>query len=244
VSGRKARTHWRALTAAFVLAATVFAYRYILLGGIGGYRDQATGTSTILQIHPLGYLKGFALRIWSAFYFPINWSHEPETWLVLMLFAYLGALGWMTMRARSARPSLVLGLAFTGVALIPIAHMLLVNASLLGAGRFYLALAGFAMFLGVVVRGTPKPMQVLVGAVLVAFQIAALRHNLAIWGETAALADRTCAAAAKSARGHSGTLTVSGFPREIDGIPFLANGFEACIAFHEPPGESTPTPRP
>lgn len=243
VSGSKARPHWRALAATFVLAATVFAYRWSLLGGIGGYRDPATGAPAILGIHLLGYIKGFALRIWSAFYFPINWSHEPETWLVLMLLAYLGALGWMTMRARGTRLSLVLGLAFTGAALLPIGHMLLVDASLLGAGRFYLALAGFAMFLGVVVRGTPKPMQVLVGAVLVAFQIAALRHNLAVWGETAALADRTCAAAAKFAQGHSGASMVSGLPRDIDGVPFLANGLEACIAFHEPPG-SAATPRP
>ena len=242
VAGKKARSHWRALTAIFVLAAIVFAYRYRLFGGIGGYRDRATGVPTILMTTPLAYLKGFALRIWSAFYFPINWSHEPEPWLVLLLLAYLGVLGWMTMRSYSRRSSLMFGLAFTGIALLPIAHMLLVDASLLSAGRFYLALAGFAMFLGVAVRGTPKPIQALLGAVLLAFQMAALLHNLTVWGETATLADRTCAAAARLVGSGPDELSVSGLPREIDGVPFLANGFAACVAFHQSPGESPTAP--
>jgi hypothetical protein len=233
IGGSRAWAHRRALIGFFALAAAVFAYRYALLGGIGGYRDTKTGAPEVLSATYLDYLKGFGLRIWSAFYFPVNWRHEPEDWLVVMLLAYMAAFACMATRTHRDCRKLIPVLAFTGIALLPVAHLLLVEASLLGAGRFYLALAGFAMLMAVALRAHSKPMQVLVGTVLLGFQLAALRHNAAIWGEIAALADRTCAKAAAMLPNSSDAFAVSGLPREIDGIPFLANGFEACVAFHK-----------
>ena len=233
MSGSRAWTHRRALSGFFALAIAVFAYRYTLFGGIGGYRDATTGAPTVLNATYLGYLKGFGLRIWSAFYFPVNWRHEPEGWLVVMLLAYMAALACIATQTRRDRRKLIPVLAFTGIALLPVAHLLLVDASLLGAGRFYLALAGFAMLMAVAIRATSQPMQVLAGTLLLGFHLAALRHNLAIWGEIAALADRTCAKAAAMLPNSSDAFAVSGLPREIDGIPFLANGFESCVAFHK-----------
>ena len=63
----------------FVTAVALFAYRWWLFGGIGGYRDPHTGQSQVLT---LGFstLKALALRLWTALYFPINWSKEPGAW--------------------------------------------------------------------------------------------------------------------------------------------------------------------
>ncbi len=241
IGGRRAWTHRRALIGFLSLAVTVFAYRYALFGGIGGYRDEKTGAPAVLSATYLGYLKGFGLRIWSAFYFPVNWRHEPRGSFVVMLLVYMGALAWMATRLHRDRRELMLALAFTGIALLPVAHLLLVDDSLLGAGRFYLALTGFAMFMAVAVRASGKPMQVLAGTLLLGFHLAALRHNLAIWGEVAALADRTCAKAATTLPDSSDGSVITGLPREIDGIPFLANGFEACVAFHKNPLQGSPS---
>jgi len=234
VSGREAKLHKRALAGYFAAAAAVFAYRYSLLGSIGGYRDAATGALDVLQPNFVGYLKGFGLRIWSVFYFPVNWSRQPEPWLAVALVACLLALSWIAICGRAPRQKLLLSLAFTLFALLPLSHLLLVDAGLWGAGRFYLPLAGFAMLLAVGIRSVPGRMQVLVGTVLILFQVAALRHNLAIWGSVAALADRTCATVA-----HSDPLPPSSsVPVLVDGVPFLRNGLPACVEFHRQAGRA------
>ena len=228
VSGRNARVHWRVLAGYFILAGAVFSYRCWLVGGIGGYRDAVTGAPTILRPNYLGLLKGFGLRIWSVFDFPVNWSREPEPWLMVSLVAYLVVLSAVALRAHASRAKLLLTLAFTGVALLPVAHLLLVDASLLGASRFYLAWAGLAMLLAAAMQGLERPGRAVAGVVLIIFQVAALVHNLSIWHDTAALADRTCAMVART-----GThLSASSLPVQIDGVPFLRNGFEACVEFH------------
>ena len=62
----------------FVSAAVLFGYRWWLFGGIGGYRNAMTGKAQALTFG-LPTLKVLVLRIWSALYFPINWSTEPGT---------------------------------------------------------------------------------------------------------------------------------------------------------------------
>jgi hypothetical protein len=218
VSGRRAWRRWPAIASHFGVAAVVFLYRYRLLGGLGGYQDQRSA--------PLVFLKGFGLRIWSAFYFPVNWTREPEFWLIAALVAYLSVLVWVATRTPVPRQKLLPALLFTIVALAPMGHMLLVSSNLLGAGRFYLALAGFAMLMGVAVGSMSRRAQAATGAVLIAFQLAALQHNLNIWGSIARLADATCATAVRE------RAATSNLPREIDGVPFLANGFDACVALH------------
>jgi hypothetical protein len=211
------------------------------MGGIGGYRDPATGKPAILRATYLGYLKGFGLRIWSALYFPVNWSHKPEPWMLLSLLACIVTLSWIAVRARCPRAKVSLGLGFIIIALLPIAHLLLVDVSLLGAGRFYLALPGFAILLGVAIQSATKAERLLLALVLVGFQLAALRHNITIWEGTATLAAKTCSGKLLGLK--SGGVLVSGLPSEIDGIPFLGvnNGFEACVTFHQPGAESRVT---
>lgn len=232
VSGGKVREHARALAGFFAVSAAVFAYRYVLLGSIGGYRDPATGGLDVLRPNFLGYLKGFGLRLWSVFYFPVNWSRPPEPWLVSAFLVCLLALSWIAVRGQAPRHTLLLSLAFTILALLPMSHLLLVDAGLSGAGRFYLPLAGFAMLLAVAIRSVRGREQVLVGTVLLVFQLAALRHNLSIWGTVAALADRTCAQIAES----GAAPPISSVPAQVDGVPFLRNGLPACVEFHQAQG--------
>jgi hypothetical protein len=224
VAGKRAGRHWRAIAGHVAVAAAVFSYRYYLLRGLGGYREQRLGL--------LALGKGFGLRIWSAFYFPVNWTREPEFWLTGALIIYLGVLVWGAIRLRIPRQKLVTALLLTVVALLPLAHMLLVGSNLLGAGRFYLALAGFAMLMGVMIHAAGRSVQVAIGTALVVFQFAALQHNLKIWGRVARMADATCSTAAAQSFAQPAMAAKPGLPREIEGIPFLANGFDACVALH------------
>ena len=50
----------RATAGFFALTAAAFVYRWIVLGGIGGYVDRASGRPEILNIRPVALLKGFA----------------------------------------------------------------------------------------------------------------------------------------------------------------------------------------
>jgi hypothetical protein len=240
IAGRRAWNHRRALAAYFVLAAAVFGYRYFLLRGIGGYRDPTNGSPQIISATWLGYLKGFTLRVWSAFYFPVNWSHELPPWLLAALLVYLVALAWLGIRSRAGRRPLGYALAFTGIALLPIAHLLLTDARLTGAWRFYLALPGFTMFLAAAVYQNKRPTRWLLSSGLLVFQFAALANNLTIWRNTARLVDRTCAEAAAIVHSTSEAPFVPNLPREVDGVPFLGtlNGFGPCVAFHGAPADN------
>ncbi len=222
------RPRARVLAGYFVLAAAVFSYRFWLLGGIGGYRDPVTGEPDILHVSVIRLLNGFGSRIWSVFDFPLNWSREPEPWLVPALLAGTAALVYIAARTKASRSKLALTLAFVFIALLPVAHLLLVDSSLLGAWRFYLASAGFALFLAAALQGMGTRERVCAGVVLLAFQTAALVHNLAIWSHVAALADHTCASAARQTALPAAVV----FPAQVDGVPFLRNGFEPCVAFH------------
>ncbi|MCU1262733.1 MAG: rane protein of unknown function, partial [Bryobacterales bacterium] len=56
----------------WLLTVAVFAYRWSLLGGIGGYRGPVTGKPEILQMGVIGWVKAMVLRVWAILYFPIN----------------------------------------------------------------------------------------------------------------------------------------------------------------------------
>jgi hypothetical protein len=158
----------------------------------------------------------------------------PEHWMTPVLLIYIAALAGTALTGHAARPTLLLTLTFTFIALLPVAHLLLVDATGLGASRFYLASAGFAMFLAAAIEGLGPRAQIAAAIAVIAFQVSVLQHNLAIWSQVAALVDRTCVGATRGA-----IVQASQFPAQIDGVPFLRNGFEACVAFHQARGPTT-----
>jgi len=66
------------------MAVVLFAYRWILFGGIGGYRDVQTGESHALTLGLVYTLKALVLRTWAVLWFPINWSREPNKVLAVL----------------------------------------------------------------------------------------------------------------------------------------------------------------
>jgi hypothetical protein len=209
----------------WILAAAMFVYRWRLLGGIGGYRDPATGAPQVWQLSAIGVLKALALRIWAVFYFPVNWSVSPEPWLWAALAAAVGTYLWLARRGAGfdERRRWLVPLGFILIASLPVLHLLLIGADLNSSAHLYLPSIGFCLLLGLLVDR-----RVIAGALLLAFQVAALEHNLAVWGDVAALARQTCASAASGA-------PVRDLPRAIHGVHFFANGFRQCVAFEAAP---------
>jgi len=76
----------------------------------------------------------------------------------------------------------------------------------------------------------------IVPAVVLAFQAAALQHNITIWRDVGATAQQACDAASRCST--AGKLSVRDLPGTIDGVYFLGVGFPECIGLNthrEPP---------
>ena len=217
----------------FVLTAAAFAYRWSVLGGIGGYSDSATGQPAILNIRPLALLKALTLRLWGLLYFPINWSHQPEIWLAATMVLALATLVWMALVSRPHRRELAFAAAFVMIASLPVANMLLIGADLRGAAHLYLPSVGFCMLLALAIEGVPSRPALAGGAILL-FQLAALWHNMIVWDRTAHLAEDVCRMAAEEAVRSPAPLVFVNPPLILDGIAFYPNGLPECVAMHQP----------
>jgi hypothetical protein len=215
----------------FVTAAALFAYRWWLFGGIGGYKDVQTGEWQALTFGP-STVKALALRLWTALYFPINWSMEPGPWLAALMIAYMGALVWLA-TTRPNRKLMAFTLGFIIVSALPPLHMLVIGAELGNSRLLYLPCVGFCLMLGVAVDGLRGRIRWVIPGVILAFNFAALHHNLNGWEYASQKAKAACAIAVQCARpcnvSPAKTVEVSGLPRTLRGVPFFANGFAECI---------------
>jgi hypothetical protein len=217
----------------FAITAATFIYRWNLLGGIGGYSDRATGRPQILNIHVLSLVKALLLRLWSILYFPVNWSEQPEPWLAATMAAALLALFALVLLARTGWRSTGFAVAFTLLASLPVAHMLLIGADLRGAAHVYLPSVGFCLLLGATIDSVGRTVlpsaRVAIGAALLVFHAAALHHNNLIWSRTAQLADRECRIIARESALSGKASIVQDPPRILNGIAFFANGLPECV---------------
>ncbi len=174
------------------LTVIMFLLRFASLGGIGGYVG-AGSTSQVLSVSALGIIKATALRIWSAFYIPVNWSVEPSPDLALMMALGVAAIVYTAAFSSPNSTSLRLAAAMCLAATLPPLHQLLIDTDLQKSRMLYLPLVGFCLFLGVAVGSLQRQRTLwLVAFLLLAFHAAALRHNLAIWRSVADLADGVC----------------------------------------------------
>lgn len=208
----------------FLLTAAVFLYRWHLVGGIGGYRDIGTGRPYILTFNLLRTGKALTARLAAALDFPINWSHPLEWWLILALLAAMLA-GAFLCATRPDRKQLWFGLGFLVLAALPVHEFLLIDADLEKSRVLYLPSVGFALiFAAALEAARPRP-AFAAAAAIVAFQTAALEHNLRIWDRVSQLAARTCASVASI----RGPAALSDIANTIDGVYFLHTGFRGCI---------------
>jgi hypothetical protein len=209
----------------FAVATLVFAWRWHLLRGIGGYRTAA-GEPEILSQNVLGILKGVALRLWAILFFPVNWSIRPGFVLIFVMAIYAVALLWLaTIRVR--RPSFSLPMALLLASVVPILHLLRIGPDLEKTRYFYLPSAMFAMLLASVLDGS-KHRWILAAAILT-FQSGALIHNFSAWEHSSSKAEPACAVVADAARAPAARIAVVGVPQTLDGAYFFANGLPECV---------------
>jgi hypothetical protein len=212
---------WRETIPFWMAAAVMFAYRWRLMQGIGGYITPG-GKLEVLSIGLIPVLKGFALRIWATMFFPINWSTNPGWLLSAALIAFVVAVLWST---RSPMKAVAIPLALTVVAALPTFHRLLIGPDLENSRYLYLPSIGFCLLLASMANGKPA-----VAALMVIFSLAALEHNLTEWNTAAARADSTCGAATAAVRSPSERIAIVGLPGALHGVYFFQNGLPECVS--------------
>jgi hypothetical protein len=222
--GLKTRRGWYALAPFFALAAGMLAWRWILFGGIGGYLNAA-GQPQALSPGVLPVLKIFALRLWAVLFFPINWSQQPGVLLGIFTVLYIVALFWL-MQSPAMWRDLFAPIGFLMVLALPPLTQLLIGPDLQKARYLYLPSVGFCLLLAALAQHLRMKSQWLVSIAIVAFNLAALFHNMTAWKYASKKAQAACSVAASCAL--SGT-TVQGLPGSLNGVYFFANGFRECV---------------
>jgi hypothetical protein len=197
----------------WILTAAAFVYRWILLGGLGGYKQ----THATL----FGIAKVLAVRLWAILVVPLNWSTGMAVWTWIGLAAGIAAYLLLT-AAAPARRDVAFALAWIVVCALPGIQMLLIGSNMLNSRLLYLSTIGFGLLLGCAIDTLPRT-RVAVGLALVVFFFATIQHGLTIWSGTSELARHTCAAAAAGE-------TAGKPPGEKNGVWLFANGFAECVA--------------
>jgi len=210
----------------FALAAILFAYRWNLFGGIGGYINPATGRPAALTLGLASTLKAVAVRLWTSMYFPLNWSAAASLPLsrplALLAVAYMATILWLALRSRPAR-TIWFAAAAILISTIPVLSLLAGSPALAGSRVFYLPSVWFAILLALAIDGTHGYGRVryAAAAVVLVFQFAALQHNLGFWEAASAQVKAACETGIPS--------VASSVPDSINGVPALANGKPECL---------------
>lgn len=227
------RQQWRrALHASLTLAlicAVLFAYRWWALGGIGGYIDRS-GVHTVWRSRPLHTSEALLFRQWAFLFFPVNWTVPLEWWLRIAAVIFLAMLLLCAMRAGGPRARLLAGIAFLLAAGIPVQHLLMFQPDFAGARVLYLPLVGLAIFWAALLeRCVGTKLTWTMAAVLIAFNVAALEHNLRPWRAVPAAAAAACHTLGSEMAKDPRPVFISGLPERSQGTYFLTNGFPECV---------------
>lgn len=217
----------RTLSPYWAGTAVFFLCRWSLFGGIGGYLVSETGRPQALSLGLASTLKAVFVRLWTALYFPINWSQEPGLVLGALASGYMICLIWLAAKGRPIAP-LWIPAACVVIAVIPPLHLLGIGPDLWNSRILYLSSAGFCILLALAADRLTRPARFIVPGVILAFHFAALQHNLDAWEYAASKVAPACETAARSL-GPSSRITAAGIPRHIRGVPAFANGFEECV---------------
>jgi len=204
-----------ALIASIAICGAMFAYRWTLFHGPGGYINPATGQPQVLSFHLGSALKALFLRVWANLLFPVNWDASGKSpILAVALAAGAGAILYAAYTARLPRRIVWPMLALTIGALAPAYHLALIGDNLNGSRILYLPAIGICVLCAHLVHSKP-----VVAAVAMVCTGAILLHNLDAWHRNAVLADRVCAGATTQAPVH-----------DLNGVVFFANGYKECLA--------------
>ncbi|HYK90578.1 MAG TPA: hypothetical protein VE398_17525 [Acidobacteriota bacterium] len=223
------RNRIKALAPCFLLASAVFAIRWMMFGGIGGYRDVYSGQPRALTLNIIPALKVLLFRLWAVLCFPINWTLQPGWWIAVLMMGYVIALGCLAWR-RTDRRKAIFSLGFVLVSALPPLHLLLIGSDLEKSRFLYLPSVGFCILLALAAEKLGGRKLWLVPCLVIAFNLSALDHNLKAWEYASTRARMACAAAVDCTKPSTGKLVVSGIPAILHGVYFFGNGFEQCVA--------------
>jgi hypothetical protein len=219
--GLRTRRGWYSLAPFFAVAAGMLVWRWILFGGIGGYLNSA-GKPEALSFGLLPVLKTFALRLWAVLFFPINWSKQPGLLFGIVMVFYVGALLWL-LKSQVTRRDVLLPIGFLLLLALPPLSQLLIGPDLQKSRFLYLPSVGFCLLLAAMMQYLKTKSQWVVSITILAFNLAALLHNMTAWEYASQKARAACSVAAKCA------TVVSGVPGSLNGVYFFANGFPECV---------------
>jgi hypothetical protein len=218
------------LIASIAICAAMFAYRWILFHGPGGYIDPATGQPQVLSFHLGATLKALFLRVWTNLLFPVNWDASARSAiLAAALLIGSGAILYAAFANPLPRRVTLSMLALTIGAVLPAYHLALIGDNLNGSRILYMPAIGFCVLCAHLLCMRVVQTRRLAAAVLVVCTGAILLHNLDAWHRNAVLADQVCAGATTHAPVH-----------DLNGVVFFANGYKECVEMnvgraHGPP---------
>ena len=235
---RRAPGHFRILIPFFGVAVLLFAWRWILFGGIGGYMDLQTGRPMAAMVRFVPVVKVLFFRLWAVLFFPLNWRIQPGLILSILLAGCILALVWIS-AARIGRKRLVFPIGFVLLTALPPLHLLLIGSDLQNARLLYLPSVGFCLLLAIVAEKTSSRMRFVLPVLLIAFQWAALGHNLERWEYASKKAKAACMAAAQCKSPVAANAKVLGLPGSLDGVYFFKNGFPECIEMQHEAAKKT-----
>lgn len=200
----------------WILAAALFAYRWSLFRGIGGYGGFS----------PLSLLKALTFRIWAVLFFPINWTISPEIVLAILIVVYAVALAAL-FSLRAPRRRLLFAVWFVILSGLPAYSQLLIGLDLEKSRVLYLPSIGFCLLLAALAENARPKLKVGSATAVLLFHAAALLHNLGAWDQASRVVRSACLAATSCS---DRPTVVSGLPRTINGVYTFANGFPECVA--------------
>jgi hypothetical protein len=213
-------------------AAVVFAYRFWVLGGIGGYRTEE-GSATVLRFNAIRTARALFFREWAFLLFPINWSANMGVGIKVTAAVVLPMLCGVLLWVRPPRRQVLGCLCLVIAASLPVQHLLLLSQDLSGARVLYLPTLGISLLWGFLLQGcVRRSHSVILAMALLGSQVVMLEHNLSIWKDAAFLSQRTCRGLGERLEGTGRRAVVMGLPAVWHGVYFLRNGFPECVAMN------------
>jgi hypothetical protein len=223
------------LIASIAICAAMFAYRWSLFHGPGGYIDAATGQPQVLSFHLGAALKALFLRVWANLLFPVNWDASAKSAaLAAALLIGSGAILYAAVANRLSRRIALSMLALTIGALLPAYHLALIGDNLNGSRILYMPAAGLCVLCAHLLCARQLCLHQVqtkhfAAAALIVCTGAILLHNLDAWHRNAVLADQVCTGATTQAPVH-----------DLNGVVFFANGYKECVEMNAGRGKLEP----
>ncbi len=218
----------------FLLLATIaFVYRWIVLGGIGGYANPS-GQPATFEIG-LQTFEGLLGRAPAQMLLGYNWLQPPlfePILLVSLTGALLLALVLGTSFCKSDKGLLWFGLTWIVLANIPPHPLILVGADLANSRVFYLGSAGLAIVIALLLTGISHTrLRRCWTALLVLFLGAGLLHNVGARRWTGDISREFLSELRRlePSPAANAELVFRGLPEKIRGVFLFGAGFAEAI---------------